>query len=472
MRTETGCRPDQLFGVWAIDPRLLEGMVEAARTVDLAAVRAAAGDSAGGPGRPYDIMPGGLALVPLAGPLTKYPTSFQSVLGGSSTLLARDAVRQAARDPQVRGILLKIDSPGGTVAGTGDLADAVKAAGSRKPVHAYIEDMGGSSAYWIASQASRVSVNPSGWVGAIGCFARLEDTSGARAAAGVKVHVISSGGVKGAASDGAPITEEALADAQRVVDEMTAQFTSSVARGRKLPVARVRELADGRLHASAQAQGLGLIDAVGSLDDALKALVRSTMSEDNTAAALALAEEQQARAVRAEQELAQVRAELAAATATPVDPLAGLPAEARALVEKERADADAARALAARLQAEARSREFQVLASEFKHLPVKADDFGRVLQAASGTLSAEHYGELVRVLRASDELAGKGQLFSELGTSRGSAAAGTGLDEIETSAAALVQAGTFPTREQAIAHVVKTNPALAKRYKAERKGAN
>lgn len=483
----TGCRPDQLFGVWAIEPARLEGLVEAVRSIDLNAARAAAAD---GPsdGSGYELLVGGIALISLAGPLTKYTTSFQSVLGGSSTLLARNAVRQASRDPQVRGIMLKIDSPGGTVAGTGDLADAVRAANSRKPVHAYIEDQAGSAAFYIASAAGRVSANPTGWVGGIGCFARLEDTSGAAAAAGVKVHIVSSGGVKGGGAAGAPITEEALAEAQRVIDEMAGQFVAAVAKGRGIPIGRVRELADGRMHVAAQAQGLGLIDAVGSWDDALKAL-RSKMSEDNAAAALALAEEQEARAVRAEQELAQVRSErdgmrseLSGLRArvevlerpAPADPLEALAAtatpEQQVALAALRREATEREAEAARLRAEQQTAAFraraEALGSETKglRLPTTAEALGGVLQrAAANALTDADRGELERLLRAGNNALAAGHL-TPIGTTADQPGGGDPVAEVRARTAALMAKEGGLTEAAAQAKVLGADRGLYDRY--------
>src|SRR5581483_9650939 len=104
----------------------------------------------------------------------------QSSMGGTSTVMARRDIRQAVADQDVAGILLAIDSPGGTVAGTDDLAAEVRQARTSKPVWAAIDDLGASAAYWVASQTQRVTVNsPTALVGSIGTLQVIRDLSAA-----------------------------------------------------------------------------------------------------------------------------------------------------------------------------------------------------------------------------------------------------------------------------------------------------
>ncbi|MCC7085880.1 MAG: hypothetical protein IT427_12835, partial [Pirellulales bacterium] len=142
----------QWLGVWAMEESHLSGLASAVRSLDIqahvsdAAQRITAKDI---PGASMEVSDG-IATISLNGTLMKHAASLGM---GTSTALARRLVRQAANDPQVRGIMLHIDSPGGTVAGTKELADEVATATQRKPVRAHISDLGASAAYWIASQA-------------------------------------------------------------------------------------------------------------------------------------------------------------------------------------------------------------------------------------------------------------------------------------------------------------------------------
>lgn len=213
-----------------------------------------------------------LAVVSIDGPMMKYASSLS---GGTSTVAIRQQLRALGRDNTVAGVLLKVFSPGGTVSGNEDLAADVRKLATQKPVHAYIEDMGASAAYWIASQAQRVSVNATGLVGSIGTYAVIEDSSGTAEALKLKVHVVRAGEFKGMGTPGTPVTEEQIAELQRTVDSLNEHFLAAVENGRKMTAKQVANLADGRVHIGQEALTLGLVDAVGSQDDALAELAKA-----------------------------------------------------------------------------------------------------------------------------------------------------------------------------------------------------
>jgi signal peptide peptidase SppA len=191
---------------------------------------------------------------------------------GTSTVQTRADIRAAVNDDRVRGILLHVDSPGGTVAGTDDLADDISAANKRKPVHAYIEDLGASAAYYLASQAGRVSINKSGEVGSIGVYGVVFDMTERAERLGITVHVIKAGQYKAAGYPGTPITDEQLAEWQTLVDADYDMFVRAVARGRQVGVKVVREWADGRTFKSKTAVDMGLVDSVQTVDAAIAEL--------------------------------------------------------------------------------------------------------------------------------------------------------------------------------------------------------
>jgi signal peptide peptidase SppA len=281
---------DQYFGVWAIQDGYFRNAVERVQGIDLRmhveARRAVPADSEGL--YAYQVI-GSTAVIEVNGTLMKYVSSLS---GGTSTVALRRQLRNAVSDDVVSAIALRIDSPGGTVSGTRDFADEVAAAAQKKPVHAYIEDMGASAAYWIASQASKVYANPTGIIGSIGTFAVIEDFSAQAAQKGIKVHVVRAGDMKGAGVDGTEVTPAQLAEWQRVVNELNEHFVRAVASGRGLSLAAVRSLADGRVHIGAAAESLGLIDGVQSFDSTIEQLSRTlvrrpkAMSQTETGAAV------------------------------------------------------------------------------------------------------------------------------------------------------------------------------------------
>lgn len=216
-----------------------------------------------------------LAIVSIDGPMMKYASSLS---GGTSTVAIRQQLRELTRDDSVAGVMLKIFSPGGTVSGNKDLADEITTLAGKKPVHAFIEDLGASAAYWIASQTQRISTNPTGMVGSIGTFAVITDSSGAAKDLGFKVHVIRSGDFKGVGTPGTEITDDQLAEFQRNVDSLNEHFLAAVQTGRKMTKKQVKDLADGRVHVGEEALTLGLVDAVSSFDDAMNELAAASRS--------------------------------------------------------------------------------------------------------------------------------------------------------------------------------------------------
>src|SRR5262245_25294579 len=125
---QTGCKPQSLFGPWSIEPTRFQKMLDIALAADLNKLAQDQKEMAqkGVPGPPpYEMLADGIAGIRLDGPMTKYDSSFSSLFGGVSTVRTRRAVRDAMADPNVKGIMLIFDSPGGTVAGTSDLADDV-----------------------------------------------------------------------------------------------------------------------------------------------------------------------------------------------------------------------------------------------------------------------------------------------------------------------------------------------------------
>lgn len=266
----------QHFGLWLIEPTWFAQAVQAVRRGLYVPV--AVKPQAQGPGEetaPYQVEDGGVARIALHGQMQKGQSSF----GGTSTVGARRAIRRAVTDEDVSAIMLHVDSPGGTVAGTHELAAEVSRANGHKPVHAYIEDTGASAAYWIASQARRLTMNPTGLAGSIGTLAVLEDTSGKMEKEGVKVHVLSTGPFKGAGWPGTEFTEEQIEHWQGIVDALNEHFLKAVRQGRGVSAAAVKGWADGRMHVGAAAVELGMVDAVEPYEKAQKAAARAGRSE-------------------------------------------------------------------------------------------------------------------------------------------------------------------------------------------------
>jgi protease-4 len=193
----------------------------------------------------------------------------------------RYLIRQANAQEDVKEILLIVESGGGTVSGTKELADEIK--NSKKKVTAYINDIGASAAYWVASQASMVYANEMAEIGSIGVVAVVEDTSGLYEREGVKVHVVSTGSMKGAFADGAPVTEEMLSDLKEKVDAMNAIFKGAIVAGRSMPADKLDSIADGRTYTAIKAKEHGLIDAIQPIEQVVASLKTSIMIQSRNA---------------------------------------------------------------------------------------------------------------------------------------------------------------------------------------------
>lgn len=178
----------------------------------------------------------GIATVDIAGPLMQNPGLLERIFMGAQDMgEIGEAIEAATADPNVRGIMLAIDSPGGTVTGTPELAAAVAEASRVKHVAAFTGGLMCSAAYWIGSQADAIYATPSARVGSIGVIQTLVDRSQQLAKAGVKVEVLTAGKYKAAGHPAQSLADDHRALLQAQVDEIHGDFKAAVtARGRKI----------------------------------------------------------------------------------------------------------------------------------------------------------------------------------------------------------------------------------------------
>ncbi len=215
-----------------------------------------------------------IAVIEVAGVLMKSAMWF-----GTSTIQLRKEIQAAVADSDVSGILLNVDSPGGTVAGTYELAAEVNAAKKSKPVWASIADLGASAAYWVASQADKiVASSPTALIGSIGTIQVIYDQSAAAEKEGVKAHVFATGPLKGLGTPGAKITEDQSAHIQSLVDDVQKNFDAAVMEGRGLSEKQLAAVRHGGVMTAPQAMSAGLIDAIQPLSKTVSQFTRSISS--------------------------------------------------------------------------------------------------------------------------------------------------------------------------------------------------
>ena len=170
-------------------------------------------------------------------------------------------LKQAVEDGTVSAIVLDIDSPGGYVNGSVELADAVAIANESKPVWSVIRGMCCSGAYWIASQAGSIIARPESEVGNIGVYSVLRDTSKAYEQMGLTMTLVASGQFKGLGADG-KVSDDYVSDTRRIVLDIFEQFAAAVAEGRDLDPADLAKYTDGRAYLGNQAGQL--VDKIAS----------------------------------------------------------------------------------------------------------------------------------------------------------------------------------------------------------------
>lgn len=269
-------RLEDFLGLWAMEPNAAALLMEHVRRMDLSAHIAASMAAPVRVGSTMELVPGRgdkrVAIIRATGSLMKP----QSSTGGTSTIMLRRDIQNAVRDSSVSGILLAVESPGGTVAGTADLAAEVKKATRSKPVWAHVDDTAASAAYWMVSQADQVwANNGTAVIGNVGTIFAVQDTSGAAEKDGVKVRMFSTGPLKGAGYPGTPLTDEQAAMIQGLADQTQALFDAGVKAGRRLTAEQMKAVRTGEIFTATRAKELNLIDGIRPFGQTLAALAEA-----------------------------------------------------------------------------------------------------------------------------------------------------------------------------------------------------
>lgn len=174
-----------------------------------------------------------IAYVPLQGVMAKGLSVLEKATGGVDTEDVSSWLKQAMEDTSVEHIVMDINSPGGSVTGTEELAEAFRAAGKVKNTIAYCDGRACSAAYWVGSQANRFLATPSATVGNVGAYATYPDMSGALEKQGVKVNIIKSGKFKAIGHPAVAMTDEQREWLQKDMDATHDQFKASVKKVRQ-----------------------------------------------------------------------------------------------------------------------------------------------------------------------------------------------------------------------------------------------
>lgn len=221
-----------------------------------------------------------VAVLPIVGTLV----ARGDMLSDSSGMASMDRLGRdfdtLVRDESVGAIILDVDSPGGTVAGTEELAGKILAARGTKPVTAVVNHEMASAALWIGTAAAEVVVSPSGEMGSVGVVAMHVDASGLNEKAGLAVTYIYAGKYKVEGNADEPLSSEAIDYHREKVEAIYGRFVGALARQRNTTPANVRKSwGEGRMLRAEEAVAAGMADRVGALDETVARVVSGRSSQ-------------------------------------------------------------------------------------------------------------------------------------------------------------------------------------------------
>lgn len=267
---------------WLITPAAMRAIVEVMELrldggrlteAEIADRLAVAGRTAGP--RSGGRRAGAVAVLSVYGVLSHRANLMSEMSGGTSVQGLQRAFREALADPEVAGILLDVDSPGGAVSGIPEFGEEIRAARGQKPIVAVSNTLMASAAYWLGSQADELVLTPSSLTGSVGVVMAHQDWTGADEKIGVKTTLVHAGEHKVETYPETPLSDEARAYMQDLVDYTYEQFVTAVAKGRGVSAAHVRDrFGQGRVLDPKPAVAAGMADRVATFEDAVVRLAQ------------------------------------------------------------------------------------------------------------------------------------------------------------------------------------------------------
>lgn len=211
--------------------------------------------------------PGGIAHILVQGTIEPRTDVWTIMSGGTGLDMIKAEFAAAIANPDVGGVLMEFDSPGGSAAGVAEMAQIIRSARGVKPISAHANAFAASAAVYLASQADEFVGTPSAMVGSIGVISVHTDLRAAAEKAGVAYQFFRSTARKADVNPFEPLSEEAAAELQQVVDAFDRMFVADVALGRGMTPAGVEEMRGaGRMFLADEALRVGLIDRVEPIE--------------------------------------------------------------------------------------------------------------------------------------------------------------------------------------------------------------
>jgi len=198
---------------------------------------------------------------------------FSSDNGSAVKVVER--LEKARKNKDIKAVVLRIDSPGGSPAGSEEIYNEIMRVRETKPVYVSMGDVAASGGYYVASAANRIFADASTVTGSIGVIMETVDLSGLFKKLGVDPQVVKSGKHKDIGTSNRPMTPEERQLIQAMIDDTYDQFIEAVSRGRKMSKTKVKEYATGRIFTGRQAKQIGLIDEIGGLHETINAAAKA-----------------------------------------------------------------------------------------------------------------------------------------------------------------------------------------------------
>jgi protease-4 len=185
---------------------------------------------------------------------------------------SRTVIKQLDRfqdDPSIKAIVLRVNSPGGAVGPSQEIMQEVLKVRKKKRVVASMGTLAASGGYYVACAADLIMANPGTTTGSIGVIMQFANVEQLTKKLGIDLFALKAGRYKDVGSPFRPMTPEDKVYLQHLIDNVYQQFVRDVAKNRKIPLAKMKELAEGRIYTGEEAKQVGLVDALGNLQDAI-----------------------------------------------------------------------------------------------------------------------------------------------------------------------------------------------------------
>lgn len=220
-----------------------------------------------------------VAIIPVVGIVGKRFNMVGDIsTKGVSTDIIKQQISMALNDSEIDAMVLDMDSPGGTIAGTKELSDYIHSVRGKKPIIAHANELCCSAAYWIASAADKVFASETARVGNVGVYTVHFDFSKADEQKGVKRTFIYAGKYKTLGNDAEPLAGESKAILQKDVDLIFTKFVDSVAKNRNIDKEIVTK--DAKALFAEEALDRGLIDRIATLEEAVNYAANMVVDQD------------------------------------------------------------------------------------------------------------------------------------------------------------------------------------------------